>query len=174
MTLAYAQKSGNIDYLKQHYNILKQWTSFLVDDSLIPANQLSTDDFAGQLQNQTNLALKGIIGIGAMGRIAELTGNTADAATYSKTAKDYISRWQTYGVAKNGNPPHTTLAYGQNSTHGLLYNLWCDLELGLGLVPKSVYEMQSNFYPLVRGPQGVPLDTRHTYTKSQSIKFLMR
>lgn len=48
---------------------------------------------------------------------------------------------------------------------GLLYNLYGDAELGLGLVPQSVYDMQSNFYPTAELEYGVPLDTRHTYTK---------
>jgi hypothetical protein len=146
---------------------LKQWTSFLVDDSLIPANQLSTDDFAGRLQNQTNLALKGIIGIKAMSVIAGLTGQQADAQNFSAIAQDYIGKWQDYGIARNENPPHTTLQYGANQTHGLLYNLWCDLELGLNLVPKSVYQMQSKFYPTIRKSYGVPLDTRHEWTKGK-------
>ena len=75
MTLAYAQKANDKAYLAKHYAKLQQWTGYLVNDSLIPANQLSTDDFAGQLANQTNLALKGIIGIAAMGQMAKLTGN---------------------------------------------------------------------------------------------------
>jgi predicted nucleic acid-binding protein len=45
--------------------------------------QLSTDDFAGHLANQTNLAIKGIIGIAAMGKIQEILGNTAAAQNYS-------------------------------------------------------------------------------------------
>jgi hypothetical protein len=49
MTLAYAQKAGDTDYLNLHYDLLKQWTSYLVEDSLYPANQISTDDFAGSL-----------------------------------------------------------------------------------------------------------------------------
>lgn len=49
MCLAYAQKSGDSDFLNNHYTLLTQWTSYLVDDSLYPANQISTDDFAGSL-----------------------------------------------------------------------------------------------------------------------------
>ena len=71
-----------------------------------------------RFRNQTNLALKGIIGIGAMGVIANLTGNAADAANYSATAQNYIDQWQNLGIAKDATPPHTTLAYGQNNTHG--------------------------------------------------------
>lgn len=43
---------------------------------------VSTDDFAGWLALQTNLALKGIIGINAMSKLAELTGHNSDAAYY--------------------------------------------------------------------------------------------
>ena len=63
--------------------MLDQWTQFLITDSLIPANQFSTDDFAGQLANQTNLAIKGIVGIGAMAEIAKLLGDEDKASNYS-------------------------------------------------------------------------------------------
>ena len=169
MTLAYAQRApGGLDtaYLSQHYSILKQWTGYLVDEALIPADQISTDDFAGSLANQTNLALKGIIGIEAMAVIANATGNTADADNFTSIAHDYITQWQTLGIAMDADPPHTTLGYGLNDTHGLLYNLYGDRELNLGLVPQSVYDMQSAFYPTVELEYGVPLDTRHNYTKA--------
>ena len=50
---------------------------------------------------------------------------------------------------------------------GILYNLFADRELGLNLVPQSVYDMQSAFYPTVEAKYGVPLDTRHDLTKSE-------
>lgn len=51
---------------------------------------------------------------------------------------------------------------------GLLYNLFGDRELGLNLVPQSVYDMQSAFYPTIEEQYGVALDTRHDYAKGQS------
>ena len=51
---------------------------------------------------------------------------------------------------------------------GNLYNLYGDKELGLNLVPASVYDMQSNFYPTVNRRYGVPLDTRNNFVKSMS------
>lgn len=39
MTLAYSQFTGNVEYLKNHYKILKQWTSYLVQYGLIPETQ---------------------------------------------------------------------------------------------------------------------------------------
>ena len=147
MTLAYAQKTGDTAYLTAHYPHLRQWADYLVQNCLIPANQQSTDDFAGLLANQTNLALKGIIGIQAMSAIASLTGNPGN---YSATAKSYIARWQDLGIARNATPPHTTLSYGDTASHGLLYNLYADALLKTNLVPRSVYEMQSAFTPRCR------------------------
>ncbi|KAK4692612.1 hypothetical protein P7C71_g4630, partial [Lecanoromycetidae sp. Uapishka_2] len=172
MTLAYAQRANDTAYLTQHYKILDQWTQYLIEEALIPANQISTDDFAGSLANQTNLALKGIIGIEAMAVIANLTGNDATGANYTNIAHDYITQWQTLGIASDADPPHTTLAYGMNDTHGLLYNLYAEKELALDLVPQAVYDMQSAFYPTVNEQYGVPLDTRHDYTKSDWQMFV--
>lgn len=183
-TLAYAQRTNDIAYLSQHYAIMKQWTGYLVQEALIPANQLSTDDFQGTLANQTNLALKGIIAIEAMSVIASKTGNTNDSTTYHNTATDYINKWQQYAVVTGANPPHTNLDYQDDSSHGrrndrarlmrlltnigLLYNLYGDRLLGLNLVPQSIYDMQSTFYPTVAEEYGVPLDTRDVYTKCTS------
>jgi hypothetical protein len=46
---------------------------------------VSTDDFAGWLALQTNLALKGIIGIKAMSQIAEVAGNSHDTSHFRVT-----------------------------------------------------------------------------------------
>jgi hypothetical protein len=147
MTLAYAQRTRDTAYLSKHYDILKKWTQYLIDEALFPAHQMSTDDFAGPLSNQTDLPLKGIIGIEAMASIANLTGNAADGANYTK-------------------PTHSTLSYNQNDTHGILCNLYCDRLLNLKFVPQTIYDMQSEFYPTVELKYGIPLDSRHNYTKS--------
>lgn len=167
MLLAYAQRTGNNDYLKQHYPIIKQWAEYLVEDSLLPAEQLSTDDFAGHLANQTNLALKGIIGLEATSQIATRVGQDADAANYTAIAHDYITKWQALGINTADDPQHSILTYNDPSTHGLLYNLYNDRLVNTSLVPQSVYDRQSAFYPSVKDAYGVPLDTRNRYwTKS--------
>jgi hypothetical protein len=167
MVLAYVQLSGNSDYVTQHYPILKQWAEYLVQDSLLPAEQLSTDDFAGHLVNQTNLALKGIIGLEAMGQMSRIIGENGDAEKYSAIAHSYISGWEELGVNKAADPPHAILNYNNASTHGLLYNLYADRLLDLKLVPQEVYDIQSSFYPTIKETYGVPLDSRNPYyTKS--------
>ena len=138
MVLAYVQRSGNIDYIVQHYSILKQWAEYLVEDSLSPAEQLSTDDFAGHLVNQTNLALKGIIGIEAMSQISKLIGENDDAQRFTTIAHEYITKWQALGVNTVANPPHAMLNYGNTTTWGLLYNLYNDKLLNTSLVPQDI------------------------------------
>ena len=73
-------------WLRRTYRLWKQWTGYLVEFSLEPHNQLSTDDFAGWLALQTNLALKGIIGIKAMSEMADILGETVDANYYRVSA----------------------------------------------------------------------------------------
>ncbi|EPS94710.1 hypothetical protein FOMPIDRAFT_1054860 [Fomitopsis schrenkii] len=164
MALSYAHAASDTSLITSYYKLLDQWTQYLVADSLIPGYQISTDDFAGALANQTNLAIKGIIGIRAMGEMAGLAGNIAESANYTSIAEDYVGQWQGFATASDGT--HLTLAYGNDSSWGLTYNMWADKLLGFNLVPDSVYEMQTKWYPTVNAEYGVPLDTRHTYTKT--------
>ncbi|KAJ7179003.1 DUF1793-domain-containing protein [Mycena filopes] len=164
MALSYAQKTGDLSHLQRYSALLNQWTGFLVTDSLIPANQISTDDFAGALANQTNLAIKGIVGIGAMAAIEALLGNAAQSANYSSIAASYVTQWQKFSASTTG--AHLTLSYGNSSSWGLSYNLFGDKLLKLNLFPASVYAEQTAWYQTHANAFGVPLDTRHTYTKT--------
>ncbi|EIM81332.1 DUF1793-domain-containing protein [Stereum hirsutum FP-91666 SS1] len=164
MTLSHFQKTGDDSLLTTYTALLDQWTQFLIAEALIPADQISTDDFAGSLANQTNLAIKGIIGIQAMANIWSQLGDSATSANYSSIASSYVTQWQTLATATSGD--HLTLSYGDDSSWGLSYNLFGDKLLGLNLFPQSVYDMQAAWYPTVKNEYGVPLDTRHTYTKS--------
>ncbi|KAI0433386.1 hypothetical protein F5Y09DRAFT_84951 [Xylaria sp. FL1042] len=111
-------------WLRHSYKLWTQWTGYLVRESLIPANQLSTDDFAGWLANQTNLALKGIIGIKAMSGIAEIVGEESDAKHYSSIAEEYIGKWQEFGLSRD--KTHAKLAYTWWGSWTTLYNLFAD------------------------------------------------
>lgn len=163
MSLAYAQRTGDTGYLSTHYPLLEQWAQFLVNDSLIPSTQLSTDDFAGTLANQTNLAIKGIIGLKAMSQISLLTNNTDK---FSVIADSYLDKWRTFGINYDASPPHATLSYDDPNSHGILYNIYADKLLGLEFVDQSIFDMQSKFYMTVANKYAVPLDTRHTWAKS--------
>ncbi|KAJ7743879.1 hypothetical protein B0H16DRAFT_1422818 [Mycena metata] len=164
MALSYARATKDNSQIRRYANLLDQWTQFLIEDSLIPANQLSTDDFAGQLANQTNLAIKGITGIRCMAEIWGLLGDKAKQTNYTSIAANYVQQW--LNLSASATEPHLTLAYGNDSSWGLAYNLFADVHLKLNLFPKSVYDEQTAWYKTVANQYGVPLDTRHTLTKS--------
>ena len=164
MSYAYYKFSGNAAWLTQHYSQLSQFADYLLQYSLIPGIQLSTDDFAGQLVNQTNLAIKGIVGIQAMAGVAQIAGVAADALNFSTTAVTYFKQWEYFAIDPSGR--HTLLSYEWRSSYGLLYNTYPDKLLNLGIISESLYSMQSNWYPTIAQVFGVPLDNRHSYTKS--------
>lgn len=183
------------EWVARSYKLWKQWTGYLVRESLIPRWQLSTDDFAGWLAYQTNLALKGIIGIRAMSEIANVLGEKEDAAHYLSISEEYIAKWQEYGISRDGT--HAKLAYDWYGSWTTLYNLYADSLLCFHLpsdaketslldttgqtplggdsdagnvasvfIPDKVYKMQSDWYHNVLQGYGLPLDSRHLYTKS--------
>lgn len=164
------------EWVKRSYSLWKKWTVYLVDESLVPRNQLSTDDFAGWLAFQTNLALKGIIGIKAMSKISETIGEVEDAKYYKNISDTYIKKWQEYGLSRD--KTYAKLAYDWYGSWTTLYNLYADSLLCFRLpdeasgvssepfIPDYVYKIQSDWYYNVRQDYGLPLDSRHTYTKS--------
>ena len=164
MSYAYYKFSGNSGFLQQHYAKLQQFASYLIQFSLTPGNQLSTDDFAGQLVNQTNLAIKGIIGISAMSHVSSLANDPSNSQNYSTTASNLYKQWESFAIDPSGK--HTMLSYQWRSTYSLLYNTYPDVLLDLNLIPQSLYDMQSSWYPTVSQIFGVPLDSRHSYSKT--------
>ncbi|KAI2627772.1 DUF1793-domain-containing protein [Hypoxylon sp. NC1633] len=164
MSYAYYKFTGDFGWLSSHYQLLRQFAQYLIDFSLVPSAQLSTDDFAGELANQTNLAIKGIVGLQAMSHISRIIGNLDDAANFADKATSYYAQWEGYAIDPSGK--HTLLAYQWRSSWGLLYNIYFDKLLNLGLVDPKLYEMQSAWYAQVSQVYGVPLDNRHHYTKS--------
>ncbi|KAF8217987.1 DUF1793-domain-containing protein [Mycena galopus ATCC 62051] len=162
MTLAYTQKSGDHSLISTYTALLEQWTGYLVDDALIPMNQISTDDFAGSLANQTNLAIKGIVGIRAMGEIQTLLGQTD---TFSSIATSYASEFLSLG-ALSTTGKHLTLDYNDQASYSLSYNMFADKLLGTNVFPSGLYGIQAAWYASVANNYGVILDTRHTYTKT--------
>lgn len=166
LTLIYSQRANDVQYLYDNYKLLSQWAQYLIEDAKVPDNQLSTDDFAGQLANQTNLAIKGIVALQAMSKISTLTKNDADAKNYASIAADYYKFWAQHGINRSSNTPHTTLQYNAPDTYSILYNIYGDKILNLKFIPQEIYDMQSDFYPTIAREYGVPLDTRGTLTKA--------
>lgn len=182
--LAYAK-----DWITSHYKIALQWTqctattspqtdnkkSFadvidLIEYGLITESQLCTDDFAGQLANQTNLAVKAIVGIKSMSVIARIANHTKQARKLDAIASEYLERW--LSLAYDDGVPFAKLAYQWKGSWGTLYNLFGDRLLDLQLFPSRVYDQQDAWYSKILEPYGLPLDSRHLYTKSDWQMFI--
>ncbi|WP_333771101.1 glutaminase domain-containing protein [Streptomyces sp. IBSBF 2435] len=146
-----------------HYPILRRWAEYLAANALDPGFQNQTDDFTGFIAHSANLALKGIVGIGAMSVVAAVNGSTADAAHYRTLARSYISRWTS--LAEDSSGGHLKLAYDQDGTWSLKYNGFPDRLLGLDLVPTGTAAREAAWYSARAGANGVVLDPRNDYTK---------
>lgn len=183
-------------WIRRSYRLWRQWTKYLIDFSLEPSNQLSTDDFAGPLQLQTNLALKGIIGIKAMSQIAATIDNEHDLHYYLNISETYVDKWINFGLSRDAN--HMKLSYDWYGSWSTLYNLYADSLLcfhlegtplavsnpstphlvsdggqkplkpapRVGFVPHKIYSLQSQHYHNVRQRYGLPLDSRHLCAKT--------
>ncbi len=136
-------------FASAHYTILRQWAEYLAANALDPGFQNQTDDFTGFIAHSANLALKGIVGIGAMSVVAAANGAAADAAHYATVARSYISQWTT--LAEDSSGAHLKLAYDQDGTWSLKYNGFPDRLLGLDLVPLGTTAREAG---LVRGERG--------------------
>ncbi|MFF3448452.1 glutaminase domain-containing protein [Streptomyces sp. NPDC002667] len=167
MAAAVVQRLPSADaaaFARTHYTILRQWAEYLTANALDPGYQNQTDDFTGFIAHSSNLALKGIIGIGAMGVVAGAAGDTADAARYSALARGCVSRWTTLSEDSSGR--HLKLAYDQDGTWSLKYNGFPDRLLGLDLVPLGTAAREASWYAAHAGTYGVVLDPRNDYTKA--------
>ncbi|KAI9689685.1 MAG: hypothetical protein M1820_010085 [Bogoriella megaspora] len=191
-------------WIRNSYSLWKQWTGYLVEYTLEPHNQLSTDDFAGWLALHSNLALKGIVGIKAMAELAEIIGEDKDAKHYRNISEVYIKKWEGFAMSRDGT--HIKLAYDWYGSWTTIYSLFADALLCFhpsskynltsfpssetphlfaeqqqplqpssppstsrhtsNFIPDSIYTKQSKWYWAVHQRYGVPLDSRHLYTKS--------
>ncbi|KLO10460.1 DUF1793-domain-containing protein [Schizopora paradoxa] len=173
MLLAHLLASNDDTLVTQYYGIIKNWTDYLVENSLSPGKQQTSQSDGTTLSNQTNLALKGIIGIGAMAKISSQLNKTDDATIYNNKSKSYIEQWQNASISRDGTRILSSFE-NENST-GLVYNLYADRLLGLGLVPQSVYDIQSAYIKsqLASNNIGIPLSSDNpTLARADWLMFV--
>ncbi len=161
LAAAIAKAEGNPDFASRYWQLLCQWAEYLRDAGLDPANQLSTDDFAGHLAHNANLSLKAILALAAFARLADSLDKSALAAEYHGIARDFAKRWM--AMAEDGD--HTRLAFDAPGSWSQKYNLVWDKILGFGLFPASLARSEVAYYLSHMNRYGVPLDSRRSYTK---------
>ena len=149
---------------KKNFSLLKKWVGYLEREGLRPGNQLCTDDFAGHLADNVNLAVKALAGIEGFSLICRALGKDALAEEYAQKAEKFASAMRT--LVGEGVMP---LAYGQAGTYSVKYNLLFDKLFGFDLLGRDVRERETAHYIEKNERYGVPLDGRKTYTKSDWI-----
>ncbi|EKM54239.1 uncharacterized protein PHACADRAFT_257947, partial [Phanerochaete carnosa HHB-10118-sp] len=157
MTLAHARATGDGSLISTYYRLLKRWADYLVNNtSPLPAGQISADP--GPRPNSTNLAIKGIIAIGAMSQMSVAMDQQQDAQHYSSKAQAHANTWKSLALSSDN---HILSNFGDpGSSWALEYNLYADKWLGTGLVDDSVYSSETTFVQSLLGsyPNGLPID----------------
>jgi Domain of unknown function (DUF4965)/Domain of unknown function (DUF1793)/Domain of unknown function (DUF5127)/Domain of unknown function (DUF4964) len=158
---ALSQAEGNAHFAEQYWPLLTRWAEYLRANGLDPANQLSSDDFAGHLTHNANLSIKAILALGSYAQLANMLGKKDIAQDYRELSKHMAAQWMQ--MAADGD--HTRLAFDMPGTWSQKYNLVWDRVLGLNLFPPSLALNEVHFYLAHQNAFGLPLDDRHTYTK---------
>ncbi len=153
--LAAGQKYGADKALAEQYrSTLDKWVKYLIEYGEDPGEQLCTDDFAGHLAHNVNLAAKAIVGVACYGL---LVGDDSWNAKAKEMANRLIEK-----IGKDGNTPLTLDGKGWS----MKYNLLWDKILNLGLMPEGFYDAETRSYLPRMNKYGLPLDSRSDYTKS--------
>ena len=164
MTAAAILAGASAELAKNNFDLLKVWVTYLERYGLQPENQLCTDDFAGHLANNVNLAIKALVGIESFSVICEKIGEGELAKEYKVKAEKFAEEFKK--LVGNGIMP---LAYGQEGTYSLKYNILFDKLFGFNLIGQDICEREVDYYISKNNKYGVPLDTRKDYTKSDWI-----
>lgn len=163
LTYALARTTKSMAFALRYWPLLRKWAGYLREKGLDPENQLCTDDFTGHLAHNTNLSVKAIVALGCYAELCALTGNTAEANTYRKLAREYAAGWEK--MARDGD--HYRLAFDRPGTWSMKYNMVWDRLLGLDLFPPHVVRTETEFYRTKMNPYGLPLDNRADFTKPE-------
>ncbi len=152
----------DLGYFKKHEKLLKQWADYLIKAGYDPQNQLCTDDFAGHLAHNCNLSVKAIEGLGAYAKMLKDTGDVAAAEQYRAKAEEFAALWVKNAVTDD----HTRLAFDQEDSWSVKYNMVWDNLLALDLFDAQIKKNELAFYKKRINAYGLPLDNRADYTKS--------
>ena len=152
---------------EENFDLLEKWVKYVEKYGMKPENQLCTDDFAGHLANNVNLAIKALVGIESFSVICDRLGKAGLSEEYKKKANAFAA--QLKELVGDGIMP---LAYGMEGSYSLKYNILFDKLFGFDLFGSKVREQETSYYIQKECAYGTPLDTRRSYTKSDWILWV--
>lgn len=169
MLYAAYRTDADLSLYEQNRELVDKWVEYLVKYGLKPDNQLCTDDFAGHLKNNINLAIKATVGIAAYAELCAAAGNEEKRIKYRNTAEKFAAEIIGFGNKFT----HLPLAWDLGEqTFSLKYNFAFDKVLSLGLFPQQLLEREVDYYIKNADRFGVRLDTREDYSKSDWLTWV--
>lgn len=163
-TAAVCITENSVDFAKENWDLLKLWCEYLVKNGLDPDNQLCTDDFAGHLAHNCNLALKAIMGIASFAIMNRMDGNIDEYEKYMSTAREMAKKW--IETADDGNGCYR-LAFDQPGSYSMKYNAIWDMLFDTGIFPEDTFSKEiTEHIKSHTNKYGLVLDNRAKYTKS--------
>ncbi|KAA0158867.1 hypothetical protein FNF31_05160 [Cafeteria roenbergensis] len=187
ISLAYLEErlgDGKDTWLpRKYWPLVDTWGEFLRAKAEIPGLELCTDDFLGPIPNNTNLAAKGIIGMGAYARLMRARGNDTVASEYEALAVQYTKFWQDHCWALD----HYQLKYSDPAllSWSTKYNFMLQQALAninqtkpsptLANFPfaSSIIQTELDYYNNHQfNKYGVPLYSEATFAKADWFSFI--
>lgn len=162
---AIASMEGNAGYAEKHWDALTKWASYLLRQGFNPENQTNTDCFTAPSAHNANLSIKAILGIASYARLADMLGKNKISKEYSSAARSMALEW--VKLADDGD--HFRFAFDQPNTWSQKYNLVWDKIMKIDVFSHEIREKEINYYLSKQNEFGLPLDSRHSYTKSDWI-----
>ncbi|MDW7656360.1 MAG: DUF4965 domain-containing protein, partial [Bacillota bacterium] len=162
MTAAVCRADGNYTIATENMDQLDRWASYLLQYGQDPGEQLCTDDFAGHLAHNANLAVKAIVGLGAYAQILEHCDDKDKAAQIRAAAAKMAAIWDKDADCGD----HTALTFDRPETWSMKYNLLFDRLLQLDLFRLDLYARDIDYWISRQNRYGLPLDSRASYTKT--------
>ena len=163
MTAAVTKAVGSEKLFTEYRDIADRWAKYLSEFGADPDNQLCTDDFAGHLAHNCNLALKSIVALAAYSRLCKIAGDNDKAQYYEELAKKNAAEWAEKAAVGDGT---YRLTFDNRDTFSMKYNAVWDGIFGLNIFPDNMWNDEINGYEKHFNPYGLPLDSRSDCTKS--------
>jgi hypothetical protein len=160
MAEALAQRmssASGTSFLARYRMLWSEWANWLLAQLPSPPKQLTADDFLNSLDHAVNLALLGIVGLGAAGKIFARLGDGATASHWTSAAKSLVPKWQTLSIDPSGK--HLELTQGAKGSWGTTYNAYLDRLIGTDLVPSALTATQAAWYSQQMENYGLPFES---------------